>query len=512
MKVLSAQQIKQADAYTIAHEPISSLDLMERAATAAYRALLKHLQKNNFTPQSIHFFCGKGNNGGDGLVMARLLSNDYKVHVWICPVPEVATADFTANLARLQQIPNVAIHALAQIQDLPLLSSHDLCIDCIFGSGLNRPPAGFIAQVIAYLNQLPTYKVAIDIPSGLFADKPVSQPETVFRAHYTITFELPKLSFLFDAYYQFTGMWEVVPIGLHKDYIENAPTKVFYIDAALFMNYYRSRSPIAHKGNFGHGLLIAGSAGKIGAAVLAAQAALRSGIGLLTVALPQIGLNVMQTAVPEAMCLFDVGNVAVEKAPNGLPYQAIGIGPGMGQEAATAKAIEQLLAQSIQKPMVWDADALNLLAKNPHWWQQLPANSILTPHPKEFERISSTTASDFERHQVQLALSEKYRCIIVLKGATSCITTPEGLTFFNSTGNPGMATGGSGDVLTGIITSLLAQGYDPIQAAVMGVYLHGLAGDLAAEELSQEGMTSKDIVNFLPAAWKKILHCKLGHV
>lgn len=506
MKILSAQQIRQADAYTIEHEPVSSLELMERAATAACHALLRFLEKRQLKPKRFQFFCGRGNNGGDGLVMARLLSHTHSVAVWICPVPEKPSPDFAVNLKRLQLCNNVAVQTLSPDKPLPELHAADVCIDCIFGSGLNRPPSGFAASVIAHMNRSDAFKVAIDIPSGMFADSPVIYPETVFHANYTVTFELPKLSFLYDAYYRFTGEWEVVPIGLHPEYLRAATTNNFRIDIEQVRQYYKRRSKIAHKGDFGHGLLIAGSLGKMGAAVLAARAAMRAGIGLLSTAVPAVGIPVMQTAVPEAMCLPDTGNTVINLMPDNISlYDSIGIGPGLGQDKLTAAAIDECLRKPIHCPMVWDADALNLLAKHPHWWERIPAGSILTPHPKEFERLAGVALSDFKRHKLQMALSSKHRCVILLKGANTCITTPEGQTFFNSSGNPGMATGGSGDVLTGILMALLAQQYSAEQAAVIGAYLHGLAGDMAAEQLSQEALKAGDLIDFLPAAWKKII-------
>lgn len=504
MKVLTAQQIREADAYTIKYEPISSPELMERAATAAAQALQKHLAAKQLRPRCLQFFCGQGNNGGDGLVMARQLSKDYEVKVWICPVPETPSPDFALNLERLRQINRVAVQILQPDVPFPKLHPQEVCIDCLFGSGLNRPPEGFAAALIRHLNQSSAYRVAVDIPSGLFADKPVTDAANVFHADYTITFELPKQSFLYDSNYCFTGEWEIVPIGLHPDFINRANTKVFYTEIEDVKKHYRPRRKTAHKGDFGHALIIAGSKGKMGAAVLAARAAIRSGVGLLTAAVPVFGLPVMQIAVPEAMCIPDLGDAVIHHLPDAAPYRAIGIGPGIGQEKATAAAIEEWLTKNIACPMVWDADALNLLAKNPHWWEKIPVGSILTPHPKEFERLVGTEATNFKRHELQLALSAKHRCVIVLKGAYTCITTPEGLSYFNSTGNPGMATGGSGDVLTGILTALLAQGYSSEAAAVTGVFLHGLAGDLATADLSQPAMKAGDIVEYMPSAWREI--------
>jgi NAD(P)H-hydrate epimerase len=506
VKILTAHQIRQADAYTIAHEPISSPELMERAATAAANALVKYLNNKNLQVNCLHFFCGRGNNGGDGLVMARLLSSQYEVAVWVCPVPNEPSADFTLNMRRLQQLSNVSVQWVQQIEQLPQLQPHDVCIDCIFGSGLNRPPEGLIAEIIHYLNQADARKVSVDMPSGLFADKPVLHPETVFRADYTITFEFPKRSFLYDNYYSLTGEWEAVPIGLHPDFLRRAETKIFRTDPETVKSYYQPRKKNAHKGNFGHGLIIAGSAGKMGAAILAAHAAIRSGIGLLTAAIPAVGLPMMQVAVPEAMCLTDIGNSIIHRLPEIDPYSSIGIGPGIGQDKMTVAAIDDLLKKNIHCPMVWDADALNLLAQNSRWWGRIPPGSILTPHPKEFERLAGISVNDFKRHEIQMMLSKKHSCLILLKGANTCITTPDGLTYFNSTGNPGMATGGSGDVLTGILTALLAQGYSPEKAAVMGAFLHGLAGDLAAADLSQEGMKAGDLIRYLPLAWRQISH------
>ncbi|MCF6242400.1 MAG: NAD(P)H-hydrate dehydratase [Bacteroidales bacterium] len=389
------------------------------------------------------------------------------------------------------------------------LDDCDLVIDALFGSGLSRKIEGFYAEIITHINNSKAKIVSIDIPSGFFSENNSSHSidtdgtyKNVIKANYTLSLELPFLSFFFPDAEQHVGSWECLSIGLNKKYLKELPGKDYFITKKMIKRILKKRNKFDHKGTYGHALLIAGSYGKMGAAILAAKACLRTGVGLLTTHFPVSGYEIMQTAVPEAMVCIDESGTRFCKSDEQNLYQAIGIGPGIGQKKATLNSLIGIL-NNAQKPVVLDADALNLLAANRFLYDLIPENSILTPHPGEFRRLAGETTSYFEQYQKQIALAKEQKVIVVLKGAYSSIALPDGRCYFNSTGNPGMGTAGSGDVLTGIITSLLAQGYLPEHAAVFGVYLHGLAGDIAAKQKSMQALIAGDIIENIGAAYKK---------
>ena len=501
MKILPVEKIREADAYTIKHEPIASIDLMERAAGQ----LFKWIKKRVDTSHTVRVFVGPGNNGGDGLTVSRMLcKKGYPVHVYLISYAKNRSEDAGVNLKRLEDLKKVPIHPVDDKKDLPEIGEDDIIIDAIFGSGLTRPVSGFIGEVVEHINAADAVTISIDIPSGLFADRHADPKEgKIIHADYTLSFQLPKLAFLLPENDPFVGEWHILDIGLHHDYINNAEVKNFLLTKRDVQTTLRPRNKFAHKGTFGHALLIAGSYGKTGAAILASRACLRSGVGLLHTHIPKAGYEIMQTAVPECMLSIDRYENYFSEVPDLGMYNAVGIGPGLGMEKQSQMALK-LLIQNFSKPIVFDADALNILAENKTWLAFLPKGSILTPHPKEFERLAGKWADDYEKLQKLRDLCFKYNIYIVLKGAYTCTGTPDGMCYFNSTGNPGMATAGSGDVLTGLITGLLAQGYSPAQAATLGVYLHGLAGDLAAKKKGQEAMLAGDIIENLGKAFKKM--------
>ncbi|MFN0215171.1 MAG: NAD(P)H-hydrate dehydratase [Saprospiraceae bacterium] len=500
MKIFSASQTRAWDTYTIENEPIDSVSLMNRAAQVFTDWLLEIYPD---TQRPILVFCGTGNNGGDGLAVARMLNwHGYNVKIAVCDFSAKHSVDFEAQISALPKQDNIGIEWFKTDQNFPAISSDILILDALFGSGLNRPLEGVWAQVVDYLNQLPNEKVAIDLPSGLFADAHTTG-NAVVNATRTFSFERPKLAFFMPENAERVGDWAFGSIGLHPDFDRETHTKLHYLTKKAARALYRPRPKFSHKGTFGHVLLIAGSFGKIGAAVLAARACLRSGAGLLTVHAPRCGNLVLQTAVPEAMSSPDRRAKYWTEVPDLEGYASIGAGPGIGKTPETLVALKDLL-KTWKKPIVLDADALNLLAENPECWGLLPENSILTPHPKEFERLFGKSENDFERNGLQRKKSQEHGIFILLKGAHTAIACPDGECWFNSTGNPGMATGGSGDVLTGLLAGLLAQGHPPKAATLLGVYLHGLAGDLAAETLGQEALTAGDMVEFLGEAWMEL--------
>ena len=501
MKILNTQQIRDADQYTIQHEPITSIDLMERASGVFVDWFTQKFPKQ----KQVKIFCGIGNNGGDGLCIARMLHQipPYRVQVYIVRFSEKTSEDFAINYKRLLSFENIPVMDIKREEDFPVINENDVLIDAIFGSGLSRPVSGFTAKLIQYLNQ--SFKralLAVDIPSGLFADKTtnIEDRKHIIQATNTLSFEVPKLAFLFPQNEKFTGNWEVLSIQLHPTFLEEVETVYFYVTDKEIRNIIKPKSKFQHKGKNGHSLLIAGSYGKMGACVLASKACIKAGSGLLTTYIPKCGYVVLQTAIPETMCLTDKEEKAISDFPylydnqGKAKYQAIGIGPGLGSKKKTQKALK-LLLKTTRQPLVLDADALNIIAKN-KWLDMVPENSILTPHPKEFERLAGTWTNEFERLEKVKTLAKKYKIIIVLKGAYTAIVCPKGKVYFNSTGNPALATGGSGDILTGMITGFLAQGYTSIYAALLGVYYHGRAGDLAIIEKGNT-LLAREIIDFI---------------
>ncbi len=501
MKIFSCEQVKTIDEYTIRHNPIASVDLMERAAGELFKWITSRFGRSG----SIIVFAGPGNNGGDGLALARMVAVDrYDTEVHYIKFTDNTPGNWETNRRRLEKDTSVKVNYLTSADQFPVISSGDLVIDAIFGSGLTRPVEGLPREVIKLINRVDAKIISIDIPSGLFGeDNSNNTFESVVKADFTLSFQFPKLSFLFAENAPFVGEWEVLPIGLNTNAIRNTVTPYSLLGKSDMMPIQKKRNQFDHKGNYGHGLLISGSFGKMGAAVLGAKAALRTGIGLITCHIPSCGSIIMQSALPEAMVRQDISDEYISDIGETDPFNAVAIGPGLGTEQESQNAIYKLLADC-KKPLVIDADALNILSLNKSWLSHLPEVTVLTPHPKEFERLAGKTDNSYDRLQKQIAFSRDYHCTVVLKGAYTSVTTPDGKVMINSTGNPGMATAGSGDVLTGLILSLLAQGYTSENAAVFGVYLHGLAGDIAAGESCYESIIASDIIASIGKAFKKI--------
>ncbi|MEO6134865.1 MAG: NAD(P)H-hydrate dehydratase [Ginsengibacter sp.] len=496
MKIFSVSQIKAWDQFTIQHEPVSSLNLMERAATACCNWIMHHYQGE----QSFIVFCGKGNNGGDGLAIARhLIEKKYAVSVFILGEKSLSP-DFEKNLKRLRTLSN-EIFFLENENEFPSLKN-EIVIDALFGTGLNKNPSGLYFSLIKHINRNASAVISIDIPSGLFADKS-SKYNKAIKSNFTLTFQNQKLAFLMAENAPFVGRVVSLDIRLSKEFHEKENSVYELIDKELIKKIYNPRNPFSHKGTYGYACLLSGSFGMMGASVLSAGACLRSGVGKLTCVVPGVGYSIMQSSVPEAMCNIS-GNHFLKKATNLENYDVVGVGPGIGKKDSHKKLLKKLF-KKFRKPIVIDADALNVISQNRKLRKFIPPQSILTPHPKEFERLFGKTNSDFNLIETALAKSKSLNVYIVVKGHHTFIATPEGKGYFNSTGNAGMATAGSGDVLTGIITSLLAQKYSPMHACILGVYIHGMSGDIAANKISKEAMIAGDIVNYLGDAFKRLI-------
>ena len=517
MKILNINQIKEADEFTIINEPISSIDLMERAA-----GNLAHWIKENISiNKKIKIFSGTGNNGGDGLAIARLLANvDFNVEVYLLMISESLSKDVEENLNRLKEQSIVTINIIESHDILPDIDAEDIIIDAIFGSGLNRPLEDFASSIVNLLNSSRAKIIAIDIPSGLFAENNSNNNNNnnnnnniiniininniiIIEAEITLSLQFPKLSFFFADNYKYVGDWTVIPIGLHPDFIKSTKTDYTYNSIEEISSKIFLRKRFDHKGKFGHAFLIAGSYGKIGAAVLATKACLRAGVGLLTVHIPKFGYEIIQTTIPEAMTSIDKYDKVISKIPSVDNYSAVGIGPGIGKSHQVMLAMKELL-EKISMPLVIDADGINLIAENRDFLSMIPPNSIITPHPKEFERLVGKSGSHYEQLQKQIKFAADHNIVVVLKGAFTSIVNPKGKCIFNTSGNPGMAKGGCGDLLTGIILALYAQGYTSFDAAYLGVYIHGLAADLAVKKYSEEALLSTDIINYIGEAFLEL--------
>ena len=501
MKIFTSAQIHELDRYTIEHEPIRSVDLMERAAKAITHTITE--EWTTHTPVVV--FAGPGNNGGDALAVARLLINEgYKVKTYLFNITNHLSDDCVLNRQRLLDGKHAKdlIEVTAKF-DPPELTADMLVVDGLFGSGLNKPLAGGFASLVKYINQSPAKVVSIDVPSGLMSeDNTYNVRANIIHAYLTLTLHERKLSFLFGDAQQFIGKLKVLDIRLSPEYIQKTEAQYYVLEENDIRSRLLHREDFAHKGNMGNALIVAGSYGMSGAAVLATRACLRSGVGKVTTITPKKNYDIMQIAVPEAVLQMDHEETAFTEAVDTDGFDALGIGPGLGRQETTAIAMIAQIRRA-QCPIVADADALNILASHRAWMQQLPKGIIMTPHPQELDRLTGSPANaDYERLHRTCELAKSLQAYIILKGHNSALCLPNGNVFFNPTGNSGMATAGSGDVLTGIITALLARGYHQQNASMVGMYLHGLAGDLAAKELGKESLVASDIIDHLPQAFQ----------
>ena len=501
MKIFGAAQVRQIDAFTIDNEPVASIDLMERAATRLAGWYVRHFH----TDQKVVIVAGPGNNGGDALALARLLAeSQFRIECYLLKFGKLSK-NCLLNLERLKAQGLVFLVEIDEMEPLPEIAPGDVVVDGIFGSGLTRKVSGFPGKVISHINAHAETVVAIDIPSGLFGeDNSANDYSHVIEADYTLTFQFPFLSFFFASNDPYVGHWRVHDIKLHPEAIHRTATSYQTIEPEYIRSVLPSREKFAHKGTFGHALLISGSYGMMGAALLAGESSLRSGTGLVTLHVPRFGYNIIQTGFPEALVSLDQSDILFSEPPDLSPYTAIGIGPGLGCKPNTGKGLKMVLDRA-EVPLVIDADALNILSQHPEWYELLPEGSILTPHPKEFDRLAGPSENSYQRHLKQIEFARKFKVVVVLKGAYTGIASPDGSYWFNTTGNPGMATGGSGDVLTGLITGLLAQGADSMDAALAGVYLHGVAGDLAAEASSEEALIAGDMILYFGEAFREVI-------
>lgn len=498
IKIFTGAQIRDLDKYTIENEPVSSINLMERASKAITNAIIQRWDEE--TPVVV--FAGPGNNGGDALAVTRLLRDrGYNAVAYLFNVSGHLSADCAENRDRLKKYDG-ALKEVTQEFDPPRLTADTLVIDGLFGSGLNKPLAGGFAAVVKYVNQSEAEVVSIDVPSGLMTeDNTYNVRANIIHATLTLTLGQVKLAMLLADNQQYFGELQVLDIGLSQEFIDNADVQFSMVGGDDVLPLMKSRTPFDHKGTMGHAFIMAGSKGMAGAAVLATKACLRSGVGKVTVHTPSANNDIMQISVPEAIVDVDRDEENVSHAVNTEGYNAIAVGPGLGTSEGTAIALMTQI-RSAKVPVVVDADALNILSSHKAWLQQLPEGMIFTPHPKEMDRLSDSPAvDDYDRLVKACEMAQRLHGYVILKGHYSALCLPNGQVLFNTTGNAGMATAGSGDVLTGILVALLARGYSQRDACLLGMYLHGLAGDLAACDLGMESLVASDIIKYLPKAF-----------
>ncbi len=495
MKIFTVDEIREADKQTIEKEPISSLELMERASKRVADWILKKYSKK----YKVVVLAGTGNNGGDGLAVARLLHGfGYSASLYL-PMGTAGSDDFNANYERLNghNIPQLTENV--QLENFARNTKHVIWIDALFGSGLSRPIEGTIAETIEYINALQGEKIAIDIPSGLFADKS-SGSNTNFKAHYTLSFQFPKLAFMFPENEQTVGTWQILDIGLNSNYIQKTPTTYHYTESVKIP----PAAKFAHKGKRGRCTIIAGKYGGMGAAILASKAALHSGAGLISVQSCKKTVAVIQQAIPEALVYNDEHEQYLGDYMTYKNQDVLVVGPALGFADETKKLFEKIII-NFKGKLVLDADAISYLAAKPDLLQKLPAGTILTPHIGEFDRLFGDHDNQFDRLKTQRTVAVKYQLLIVLKGKYTSVADVKGNIYFNATGNSGMAKGGSGDVLAGLLGGMLAQNTDALETTIKAVFLHGLAGDLASVNYGEFYLTPSILIANLHLAQKMLM-------
>ncbi|WGF91947.1 NAD(P)H-hydrate dehydratase [Aequorivita marisscotiae] len=507
MKIFSAAQLSQADKITIEKQDITSEALMERAGEQVFNWLHTHLDG---APVTIRIFCGIGNNGGDGLVIGRLLiEHGYKVVVYVVNFSDKRSKNFLLNYNKIKNVTKDWPILMTSQADFPEISDEDMIVDAIFGIGLNRSPEGWVRKLIQYLNANQAFKLSVDIPSGLYANLPLKDKEAVLKADHTLTFQTAKLCFFLPETAPFVSNFNILEIGLDLDFIKNTEPIAQLISKPEAQAFYQPRNKFDHKGTFGHVLIVGGSYGKIGAAVLSTSAAFKIGAGMVTAFVPECGYSILQSTIPEAMVITDKEEKFISNIETDFKPSAIAIGMGLGKNKATVAALKKVL-QLKDIPFVIDADALNIISENKSLLDFLPSNSILTPHPGELKRLIGTWKNDYDKLKKAKKFSEKHQVVLIIKGAYT-ITVYENKLYINTSGNPGMGTAGSGDALSGVIAGLLSQGYDPLLASVFGVYMHGSAGDIATGQLGFEAVMAGDIVENISEAYLELFSREEAH-
>ncbi|TYA71982.1 NAD(P)H-hydrate dehydratase [Seonamhaeicola marinus] len=497
MKIFSKEQIYEGDKLTATRQKITSTELMERAGIQIFNWMHMRMQGAQVP---VHVFCGIGNNGGDGLVLARhLITHGYNVKTYVVNYSDKRSKDFLINYDRIKGVTKEWPTLMTCEEDFPEIHPDDIIVDAVFGIGLNRPVVDWVKALFVHFRKTKAFTLSIDIPSGLQTNQVPQNENDVVWAGYTLSFASPKLLFFLPDTAKYTVQWEVLDIGLDPEFLHTTNTEVELIGKYEVLPMYVPRQKFSHKGEFGHSLIIGGSYGKIGAVTLASRGALSAGAGLVSAFVPKCGYNVLQSSFPEAMVMTDVDDTIISDIKYSIEPTVIGFGIGAGTNTKTINAFEAFLKEN-KTPLVIDADGLNILAKKKALLKLLPENTILTPHPKELQRLVGEWNDDFDKLEKVKAFSKKHKLIIVVKGFNT-ITVMQDKLYINTTGNPGLSTAGTGDVLFGVITGLISQGYNPLVAAIFGVYLHGKSADIAVEDYGYQSLIASHVIDYLGEAY-----------
>jgi ADP-dependent NAD(P)H-hydrate dehydratase / NAD(P)H-hydrate epimerase len=514
VRVTTAAEMRELDRLAIDTYGIPGVVLMENAGAQVARILWQEFP--DLSTRRVAVLCGQGNNGGDGFVIARYLHNaSVSVRVFIVGEAERIRGDARTHLEMLRcagvapqgaDTPESIQAVCAQLAD------YDILIDALLGTGLRATVSGFFQHVITAMNASGRPVVAVDIPSGLSADSGTPLGSHV-QAYLTVTMGLPKQGLLLYPAAEHVGKLVVADIGFPAAVRDHESVLCYVLEPQIIASHLVGRAADTHKGSYGHLLVVAGGLGKTGAGVLASLAALRSGAGLVSYALPHSLNAAMEAKLTEVMTITlpeaEEGVLGADAAKRIVEWaegkDALVLGPGLGTHPETVRCVHDVLRQ-VRLPVVLDADGLNALAIDPRSHGDIQASLILTPHPGELARLRQTTTATIQADRLTAAreTAQAYHAAVVLKGAHTVIAEPEGALHINLTGNPGMATAGSGDVLSGVIGALLGQGYAPSLAARIGVHIHGLAGDLAAAALGERSLIAGDLVDMLPRAFQQI--------
>ncbi|MDE5972077.1 MAG: NAD(P)H-hydrate dehydratase [Muribaculaceae bacterium] len=504
MKIFTTEQLREIDRATIEADGITALQLIERMAEGVTAEVIGMLHAN----MRIAIFAGPGNNGADALAVARLLvAQGYRPAVFLFNRGGDRLSAECAECKRklLEMGADVDFTEVTGLFNLPPLSRHDLVVDGLFGSGLREGLTGGFREMVKYINDSGATIVSIDVPSGLFGDwNPKSVHRNMIHATVTLSAQFPRLSFMMADNAAIVGRWKTIDIGLNPSVIRRTSAPFHLVEHSDVSRILKPRQPFCSKADFGSLMLVAGSYGMMGAAVMAAKGALRAGVGKVTVYSPRCGFDVMQSAVPEAMFQAANSDIFISDIRPQHECTTVALGPGIGSRDETVSALENFLKRQ-EQPVVLDADALNCIARQQNLMHMVPVLSVLTPHAAEFDRMFGPQPCAEARLVKAIEVSRYHNVLIVLKGRYTTVIRPDGRLYFNSSGNAAMATPGSGDVLTGVIAALMAQGYKPEVAALAGVYIHGLAGDIAAEAEGQYGVTAGDIAANIGRAIKSLL-------
>ncbi len=507
MKIFSPNEVIEIFRHTTEEDGVSMIDIVDRVG----KGVAAEVKKLSNPDTLIVVFAGWGPNGAYALAAARkLIEEGIEPMIFLFNIGNRITAD-CANQKKflLKQHPDAKFYEITQNFDIPTLNNNCLVIDGLFGIELDRPLPKSFGLLMRSINESGATIVSIELPSGLFSvwNTNNSSSRDIIHATVTLAVEFPPLAYFMEENIPLIGEWKILDVGLSREAIKKSPHTYYLLTHRDIKHILRNREKGPGKNAYGSALLCAGSYGMMGAAVLAAKGCLRAGAGKVFCYAPQCGNTVLQTAVPCAMFVPDAGEKTITRIVPDREYQAIAIGPGIGVSNSTINAVEAFLKLSAAKrhPLVIDADALNCIAERPIMMNYVPALSVLTPHSGEFDRIFGAQPSAEARLRKALEIAAYHNIILVLKGHYTAVVRPDGKVHINSSGTPALATPGSGDVLTGVITSLIAQGYTPETAAIIGVYVHGMAGQIAEEKHGEYGVIASDIAENIGKSIKTIM-------